>query len=264
MKVSLITVCYNSAKTLGSAFESVLTQNHTDIEYLIIDGGSKDNTVEVIKDYAPRFQQAGIALQWISERDQGMYDAINKGIRMATGEVVGILNADDFLQTDSVLRDVANAFVDDTIDALYGDIRFIKTIDSNQLDDLRQAPTRRYYSAKNWKPWMGRWGYMVPHPSVYIRKPLFEQLGYYKLGYHISADFELMIRYFCRNRLRTTYLPQPMVGMRLGGKSTNGWRSNILLNQENARANRENGYFCYLPMMFPKYAFKIWEFVFTK
>ena len=254
MKISLITACFNGAGTLRTALESVLAQRGVDLEYIVIDGGSTDGTAGLLKEFEPRFASAGKDFRWTSEPDRGFYDAINKGIAQATGDVVGILNSDDLFESPDTLAHMASAFSPD-IDAVYADIRFVR-------DDL-ETNIRRY-SARHWRPWMHNWGYMPPHPSVYARRRLFGSLGGYKLGYRISADFELMVRFFCRNRIRTAYLPECVVRMRMGGMSTKNWRGTLLLNRENVRANRENGYFCILPMMVPKYAFKIWGFVFRK
>ena len=254
MKISLITACYNSAATIRTAIESVLSQKGIDVEYIVVDGGSTDGTVDIIKEYSTRSTRSTrLTFKWISERDNGMYDAINKGIKMATGDVVGILNADDMLESPDTLAHVAECFnrVDD-IDVLYADIRFVK-------GDLNT--TCRYYSAKHWKPWMFQWGKMPPHPSVYIRRELFEKFGLYKLGYDIAADYELLIRYLRVAKIKSKYLNESIVRMRMGGKSTRGWRSNLKLNQEIVRGNRENGYFCCLPMLFPKYFFKVFEFI---
>lgn len=341
MKVSVITVCWNSGGTIAAAMESVLAQRGVEVEYIVVDGGSKDGTVEKIKEYAGKF---GGRMRWMSERDEGMYDAINKGIAMASGDIVGILNADDMLESPETLRRIVDAFdaegrmscgscdelssaraltrlsrVDkeagsacpastespvannDTptpanpcslthptsslqapvstdsaktedghfgplsregagaedghsprVEAVYADVRFVK-------EDL--ATTVRYYSAKHWKPWMLQWGKMPPHPSVYIRREWFAQLGGYKLGYDIAADYELLIRYLRKAGLKTRYIPGSVVRMRMGGKSTRGWRSNWRLNQEIVRGNRENGYRCCMAMLAPKYAFKIFEFI---
>ena len=266
MKISVITVCYNSVATLRTAMESVFAQRGVEVEYIIVDGGSTDGTVDVIKGFEAatksQLQASNFFFRWISERDKGMYDAINKGIAMATGDVVGILNADDVLETENTLAHVAEMFEpwnaqntrnEENVDCMYADVRFVK-------DDLKT--TVRYYGARYWRPWMHNWGYMPPHPSVYIRREVFERLGGYKLGYQISADFELMVRFLCRNRIRTAYLSESVVKMRMGGKSTKNWKANMLLNVENVRANRENGYFSCFAMMLPKYLFKIWGFVF--
>ena len=248
MKISLITACFRSAGTLRTALDSVLEQKGVDLDYIVVDGGSDDGTVELLKEYEAKF--AG-RMRWISEKDRGMYDAINKGIKMATGDIVGILNADDMLESSETLAQIADAFADG-VDAVYADIRFVK-------EDLQT--TVRYYGAKHWRPWMFQWGKMPPHPSVYIRRELFGKLGFYKLGYDIAADYELLVRYLRKAEVKARYLDSSLVRMRMGGKSTRGWRSNLKLNQEIVRANCENGYFCCLPMLLPKYLFKIFEFI---
>jgi glycosyltransferase involved in cell wall biosynthesis len=324
MTISLITVCYNSAAVIRTALESVLRQTHSDIDYIVVDGGSTDGTVEILREYEERFEGekegfkgskvqrfksgfkgeestatidqnvGGKRMRWVSEKDDGMYDAINKGIRMATGEVVGLLNADDVLEDDRVVERIAQEFLvnrNTKIDGVYGDVRFVKNCvneegkekilfghkehkkhregvgqpkvsreRANDLAALRKAKTVRYYSARHWRPWMLRWGFMPPHPSVYIRREWFERLGFYKTDYQIAADYELLIRYLWKARLKTAYLPGCLVTMRMGGKSTKGWRSNLLLNREIVRGNRENGVYTNLAMLVPKYAFKVWEF----
>lgn len=264
MKISLITACYNSAKTIATAMESVLAQKGVELEYIVVDGGSTDGTVEIVEEFSRKERKDGFEFKWISEKDRGMYDAINKGIAMATGDVVGILNADDMLEGEDTLAHVVGGFnaevqsrrdaeeMERGIEAVYADIRFVK-------DDLNT--TVRYYSAKHWKPWMLQWGKMPPHPSVYIRRELFEKFGLYKLGYDIAADYELLIRYLRMAKLRTRYLNESLVRMRMGGKSTRGWKSFVTLNREIVRGNRENGYFCCFPMLLPKYLFKVFEFI---
>ena len=262
MKVSLITACYNSAATIKTTIESVFAQRGVDVEYIVVDGGSKDGTVEIIKEYSTRSTRSTwLTFKWISECDEGMYDAINKGIKMATGDIVGILNADDMFESEDTLAHVVEAFgsggvesggMGERVDCVYADIRFVK-------DDLQT--TSRYYSAKHWKPWMLQWGKMPPHPSVYIRRELFDKYGLYKLGYDIAADYELLIRYLRMAKLNTRYLNECLVRMRMGGKSTRGWKSFKTLNKEIVRGNLENGYFCCFPMLLPKYLFKIFEFI---
>lgn len=251
MKVSLITVCFRSAGVIRTALESVLAQKGVDVDYIVVDGGSDDGTVEILKEYESKF--AG-RMRWISERDEGMYDALNKGIKMAEGDVVGILNADDMLEDENTLAFVASSF-DQGIDCVYGDIRFVRG---------ESKKTTRYYSSKRWRPWMHNWGFMPAHPSVYVRREVFDRVGGYKLGYDISADFEWMVRLLCKERVKSRYLPRSIVTMRLGGKSTAGLKAMLKLNRENVRANRENGYFCCLPMMLPKYFFKIWGYIFRR
>ncbi len=272
MKVSLITACYNSAATLRMAMESVVRQKGVDVEYMVVDGGSKDGTVEIIKEFAGKTLNskpptANFTFRWLSERDRGMYDAINKGIKMATGDVVGILNADDVLATDETLAHVAAAFetlevgsLKPEVDCVYADIRFVK--DGDSVESLRNAPTVRYCSAKHWRPWMFRFAAMVPHPSFYVRRECFVRLGGYSLDYRICADFELELRYLGLAKLKSAYLPECVVVMRTGGASTAGWRSNVEINREDLRALRANGVWSSLPLIYLKYLFKIWGFVF--
>ena len=248
MKVSLITVCFNAEKTIARTIESVRAQIGVDFEHIVVDGGSADGTVDVIRRYATPSSPAFI---WTSEPDRGMYDALNKGIVRATGDIVGILNADDRFADDRVLADVVRAFTDG-VDCVYGDVRFVRG---------ENAATVRYYSSRRWRPWMHNWGFMPAHPSVYVRRAVFDRLGAYRLGYEISADFEWMVRVLCRGGVRAAYLPRCMVTMTLGGKSTAGWRATLRLNRENVRANRENGYFCCWPMMLPKYLYKALGYV---
>ena len=288
MKVTLITVCFNSAATLSTAIDSVLSQKGVDIEYIIVDGGSTDGTVEVVEEFSRNHlrrgyggqeerkdRKDGFEFKWISERDRGMYDAINKGIKMATGDVVGILNADDVLASDDTLAHIASAFeqkespvphspfpVPQRIDALYADIRFVK--EGETVEAVRNAETVRYCSAKRWRPWMFRFAAMVPHPSFYVRRECFEKLGGYSLDYRICADFELERRYLLLAKLRAAYLPECVVVMRMGGMSTAGWRSNIVINREDLRALRAHGIWSCLPLIYLKYLFKVWGFVFRR
>ena len=269
MKITLITACYNSAGTIRTAMESVLSQNGVDVEYIVVDGGSTDGTVGIVEEFSRRERKDRkevFAFKWISEKDRGMYDAINKGIAMATGDVVGILNADDVLSGDDTLARVAGVFGErgtgngERIDCVYADIRFVKEGDS--VEALRAAKTVRYCSAAKWRPWMMRFGAMVPHPSFYVRRECFARLGGYSLDYRICADFELELRYLCLAKLKAAYLPACVVVMRMGGASTAGWRSNVEINREDLRALRAHGIWSCLPLIYLKYLFKIWGFVF--
>ncbi len=262
MKISLITVCFNCAATIRQTMESARDQKlppGVELEYVVVDGASaKDDTVRIVSGFAASLDgdRPGFSFKWISEPDRGMYDALNKGIAMSSGDVVGILNADDRFEDENVLADVARAFAaDPEREAVYGDIRFVRG-DSDR--------TTRYYSSAPWRPWMHNWGYMPAHPSVYVRRGVFNRFGGYRLGYEIAADFEWMTRIFCRARIRAKYLRRCMVTMCLGGKSTGSYRKMLCLNRENVRANRENGYFCCLPMMLPKYLYKVWGYVFSR
>ena len=263
MKISLITACRNSVAVIRSAMESVLAQKGVDLEYLVIDGGSGDGTVDAIKEYEPKF---GGRMRWISERDEGMYDAINKGIRMATGDVVGILNADDCLDGDDVLARIAEAFGQKTncgkkgerLDCVFGNVRFVKEMGGK---------TQRVCFARFWRPWMLHWGYMPPHPAIFIRRERFADWGGYvpsREEYRIAADYELLVRFFCRHKMSYRYVPICTTAMRLGGVSTKDVEARKRLNVEIVKANRVNGYACWWPMLLPKYAIKVWEVILPK
>lgn len=254
MKISIITVTWNSAATLRDTMESVLRQDYEDLEYIVADGASKDGTLAIIKEYEPKF---GGRMKWFSEKDKGMYDAMNKGIRAATGDVVGIINSDDFFHRTDVVSKVAQAFAQDpSIEAVYGDVRFVND------DDLEK--TVRYYSSKNFAPWRFRFGFMPAHPSFYTYKHNFEKFGYYQHDYHIAADYELLTRFLYKHRLKAQYLPLDFMKMRTGGRSTAGWKSNYVLNKEIVRGCRENGIRTCMPLLALKYFVKVFELIFTK
>ena len=253
MKISVITVTFNSGATVRDTIESVLKQKYRDYEYLVVDGGSKDNTVDIIKEYEPKFEGR---MRWVSEKDKGMYDGINKGIRMATGDVVGIINSDDFYHRDDIFDVIANAFEENKgVEAIYGDVRFVHP------DNLEK--TVRYYSSKHWKPWRFRFGFMPAHPTFFTYEENFEKYGYYQYDYHIAADYELLIRHLYTNRVPAKYVPMDFMKMRTGGRSTNGWKANVLLNKEIERACKENGIWTCMPLLFMKYFIKVFELIKT-
>ena len=253
MNISLITVTFNSAASLRYTIQSVLSQSYPNIEYIIIDGASKDDTVSIIKEYEPKFYGR---MRWISEPDKGLYDAMNKGIRMATGDIVGIINSDDFYHRTDVMAKVVNVFQDEAVQTVYGDVRFVN---SDNLDK-----TVRYYSSKNFFPKLFRYGFMPAHPTFFTYRRYFEEFGYYKTDYKIAADYELLIRFLYTHKLKSKYLPLDFMKMRTGGASTASIKSNILLNKEIVRACRENGIWTCMPLLFLKYFIKIFELIFTR
>jgi glycosyltransferase involved in cell wall biosynthesis len=245
-KVSIITVSYNSVRTIADTIDSVLAQTYPNIEYLIIDGLSTDGTADVIRSYS-----AGIS-KFISEPDMGIYDAINKGIRLSTGDIVGLLHSNDFFYDKDVIEKVAQTFSGSDIIALYGDVQFV---DSENISRIV-----RYYSSKNFKPNKFKFGFMPAHPSFYVKKDMFEKLGYYKTDYKIAADFELLLRYLLIHQIKFKYLEMPFISMRTGGVSNNSIRSNYVLNKEIARACKENGIKTNFFFIYSKYFNKIFEF----
>lgn len=247
MKVSIITVSYNSIITIADTINSVLAQNYPDIEYIIIDGSSSDGTVELIKTYG-----SGIS-KFISEPDAGLYDAINKGIKCATGEVVGILNSDDFFYSNDVIGKVVKAFNENDVDAVFGDALFV--------DRKQTSKVIRYYSSRLFTPGKFRYGFMPAHPSFYVKKIFFDKLGYYKTDYKIGADFELLIRFLNINKLKYIYLGIPFLSMRMGGVSNKSLHSKFILNKEIYRACEENGIKTNYFFLYFKYFIKMFEFI---
>lgn len=247
MKISIVTVVYNCVNTIQGCIESVLNQDYHDVEYIIIDGGSKDGTVDVIKQYEDRIAK------FISEKDKGIYDAMNKGIKMATGDVVGILNADDFFYSNDTLSKIAKAFdKKPELDATIADIVFVNETNTRVL---------RHYDAKNWRPSKFAWGFMPPHPSFFCKRHLFDKLGYYKTDYKIAADYELLIRYLYVNKIKFRYLPMITTRMRMGGVSTKNLNSILTLNKEIKRACEENNLGTNFLKIYTKYVFKPFEFL---
>lgn len=247
--ISIITATFNSAKTLKDTIQSVLRQTNKDFEYLIIDGGSTDETIDIVKSYESEFSGR---LKWVSEKDQGIYDAMNKGIKMASGDVVGILNSDDYFTSDDILQTVDNAFKSHEIDAIYGDIHFIRD----------GAPDKcvRYYSSRMFSPFWLRFGFMPAHPSFYCKREVFEKAGLYSLDYKIGADYEMMVRLFKRHKIKSLYVNKDFVTMRTGGASNNNVRSRLTLIEEDVKACRVNGIYTNRFFIMLKFLYKIFEF----
>lgn len=248
IKISLITVTYNSGTTLQDTILSVLAQTYKNIEYIVVDGLSNDNTIDIVREYEPQFEGR---MKWISEKDKGLYDAMNKGVRMATGDVVGILNSDDFFTANDVLEKVAAGF-DEQTDAVYGDLHYVHP------DDLQHSV--RYYSSKIFKRNLMRMGFIPAHPTFYCRRECFDKFGYYKTDYKIAADFDLLLRFIYVNRIRIKYLPMDMVTMRTGGASTNGLKSRMGGMNEHLRSLRENGVKSNRFILSLRYFYKITEY----
>lgn len=252
MKISIITATYNSSKTLRDTIESVLNQNYNNIEYIIIDGGSKDNTIDIIKEYEPKFNGR---LKWISEKDNGIYDAMNKGICLSSGEVVGILNSDDFYTTNNSIENIIVGF-DSNTDMVYGDLHFVNPNDLNKCI--------RYYSSKIFKRGLMRFGFMPAHPTCYIRKNIYDRYDLYNTKYKIASDFELLLRYIFINKIRIKYLPFDFVTMRTGGASTESLGSRKLIFKEHIIALKENKVYSNSFLLSLRYIYKVYELVFIK
>lgn len=254
MKISVITVTYNSASTLADTIQSVLNQTYNDIEYIIVDGASKDQTVDIIKSFEPKFEGR---MKWISEPDKGLYDAMNKGIKMATGKIIGILNSDDFYTSNSVLQQIVQAFLENNNpDAVYGDVHFVKP------DNLNKCV--RYYSSKIFRRYLMILGFMPAHPAFYISKTCYEFFGLYKTDYKVAADFEFLLRVIYTRNIDIHYLPLDMVTMRTGGASTSGLASHKQIMKEHLRAFRENEVYTNAFLLSLRYIYKIGELIVSK
>ncbi|MDD3037272.1 glycosyltransferase family 2 protein [Bacteroides sp.] len=250
MKISIITVTYNSEKTLRDTILSVFNQTYDDIEYIIIDGASTDSTLSIIAEYGNRISRV------VSEPDGGIYDAMNKGISLATGDVVGFLNSDDFFINESVVDQIARHFLSSAIDGVYGDVIFVNAEKKDKLV--------RYYSSRIFRPSLFRFGLMPAHPTFYVRRHYYEQLGGYSLNYEIASDFDLLVRFLYRYKLRTGYISSPLVVMRTGGVSTESWSARILINKEDVLACRRYGIYTNTLMIMLKYGWKIGELLHGK
>lgn len=245
MKISIITTTYNSAATIKDTLLSVNGQTYHDIEHIIVDGASKDNTLDIVREYGKRVAKV------ISEPDKGIYDAMNKGIRVATGDVIGILNSDDFFSSNDVISVVAKTFVENNIDALYGDVHFVNPDDLNKMV--------RYYSSKIFKPSLFRLGFMPAHPSFYMKRECYEKHGLYSLDYKIASDYDLLIRYLYKEEINYMYVEKDFVTMRTGGISTENINSRITLNREIVRACKKYGINTNMFLLSLKYFYKIFE-----
>ena len=245
MKISIITVVWNNKDTIKDTIKSVLNQTYRDIEYIIIDGASTDGTVEIVKSYGDKITK------FMSEPDKGIYDAMNKGIKLATGDVIGILNADDFYIDDHVLTRVAKEFLKSNIEAMFADLVYVKP------DNVKK--TVRHYDSSKFSPEKFAYGWMPAHPTFFLKKKCYDQYGLYKTDYKIAADYELLIRMLYLNKVSYNYIPEILIKMRLGGVSTNSLQSNWILNQEILRACNENGIKTNLFKIYSKYPKKLLE-----
>ena len=224
LHVSIVTAVYNSAATVGETLSSVRSQRRAVVEHIVVDGGSTDGTADLL-----RVAQGGLA-RLIVEPDRGIYDALNKGFALATGDVVGLLHADDVYANEAVLAHVADAFSDPAVDAVYGDLQYVSK-------DNPERVVREWKSGEFERRRL-RWGWMPPHPTVFLRRRVLERLGPFDLRYRIAADYEHMLRLLSDESLRIVYLPEVLVRMRVGGVSNRSLRNMLLKSREDLRAMR--------------------------
>lgn len=248
MKISIITAVYNRKYTILNAIDSIKNQTYPNIEHLIIDGDSKDGTLEIIENS----MVPGAIL--ISEPDSGIYDAINKGIKISTGDIIGILHSDDVYASSKILSSVAAHFSDENLDVLYADVEFFK---NGNIDTII-----RRYSSKHFNFKSLAWGWMPAHTSMFFRRRVFESIGLYKTDYKIAADMDLIARVFKSENFKSLYVPCVWVKMQIGGISTGGFKNRVLHNREILRALRENGIKTNILKILSRYFLKIFELSF--
>ncbi|WP_027727324.1 glycosyltransferase family 2 protein [Treponema sp. C6A8] len=228
MKISIITVCYNSCQTISRTIESVLAQNNVHLEYIIFDGASKDNTVQIAESYRDSFAQKGFEYRINSEPDNGIYDAMNKGINAATGDVIGILNSDDYYASSDVLSSINSCFEQNNTDSVYGDLLYVKNDKSY-----------RYWKSGKQKSF--RSGWMPPHPAFFLKRLVYEKYGLFRLDCGINADYELMLRFLEVQKISTIWLNKVCTYMEAGGTSNNGLKARIAGMNNDKLAWEKNG-----------------------
>lgn len=260
MKISVITATWNSGKTIGDTLRSVFNQSFTNVEHIIKDGGSKDDTLEICKNFEQKYYtdgDKGRTINILSDKDKGIYDAMNQGVKAATGDVIGILNSDDFYTSDDVLARVAEEFEKNPeLEAVYGDIHFVKD------ENLKKCT--RYFSSRYFRPWALRFGFMPAHPSFYVRREVYDKYGLYDLDFRTSSDFEMMVRLFVKDKIRSKYINKDFVTMRAGGESTAGLEAKRKVNRDIAGSLKKHGVYSNQFFQSLRYFWRIGEIVYTK
>ena len=248
MKISVITVCFNSQTTIERSIQSVVDQQWPEVEHIVIDGGSTDGTLAILERFRPHLAVL------VSEPDKGIYDAMNKGLARATGDVICFLNADDQYADVNVLTEVAQQMRTHQLDALVADVGFFKAGDPTRM-------TRRYRSDR-FSPQHLSWGWMPAHPGLFLTRKVVQRVGQFKTDYRIAGDYEYVVRTFHGHDLHYKHLPSVVVNMQAGGISNSSWRNRLLLNREVVRACKENGIHTNLLKILVKYPFKLLELMF--
>lgn len=227
VKISIITVVFNNEKTIEDTILSIEAQTHPDIEHIVVDGASTDGTMDVVR------RHRGKIAKLVSEPDEGIFDAMNKGIRLATGEVIAFLNADDIYADNTVLEQVASVFSDSSVDACYANLVYVDPVDLNKVV--------RFWKSQDFKPGLFQKGWVPAHPTFFARKKVYQQYGSYDVGLRLAADYELMLRFLEKFKVKSVYIPRVFVKMRTGGVSNNSIRNILQQNIEIYRACKKNG-----------------------
>jgi glycosyltransferase involved in cell wall biosynthesis len=246
MKFSIITATYNSGGTVVDTLRSVQQQSHPDIEHIIVDGGSTDNTLEIVSGF-------GHVAKSISEKDGGIYDAMNKGISMAEGEVIGILNSDDVYINDGVIARVEREFSDPNVQATYADLQYVQ---QNDLNKIVRTWRTGLFNRKNFY-----YGWMPPHPTFFVRREVYNKVGLFDISLRSAADYEMMLRILLKHEMATKYIPEVIVKMRSGGVSNASFRNRLIANREDRLAWKKNGLQPYFFTLYAKPIRKISQFL---
>jgi glycosyltransferase involved in cell wall biosynthesis len=242
--ISIITVCYNAELTINRCLSSVISQKYKNVEYIIIDGQSTDGTLNIINQFKDRITIIK------SEPDKGIYDAMNKGIKLASGHIIGMLNADDYFADETVLDDVAARFIQQDADIVYGDLDFVN----------ENGKIIRKWRSGNFSTGIFNWGWMPPHPTFYCKRQIFEQLGYYSLNYGTAADYELMVRFMHFNSIKAFYIKRVIVKMQIGGASNNSLKNRVKVLSFDYNAMKVNGILIPLMTLFLKPLRKVGQY----
>ncbi len=250
MKLSIITVVLNNKAYIEDCIHRVLDQTYKNIEYIIVDGSSTDGTVEIIKKYEKFISK------WISESDNGVYDAMNKGIQISSGDIIGTLNADDFYPHHEVLAKVAEVFSQESVDSCYGDLDYVDSFDTRKI--IRCWRSGHYIANRFY------WGWMPPHPTFFVRRRIYEQYGVFNLELGTAADYELMLRFLLRHKIKTHYIPEVLIKMRTGGISNISIKNRLVANDMDRYAWRVNGLRPYPWTLILKPLRKINQYFFNK
>ncbi len=249
MKVSIITVSLNSEKTIEKTINSVISQDHKNIEYIIIDGGSKDNTLKIVNKYKSSITKI------ISEKDKGIYDGINKGIQIATGDIISLIHSNDIFVDTNVISKIDNIFKNSTdFDIILANLAFKKNLNEERIT--------RYYSAKNFKPWMLRIGFSPPHSSAFFRSEVFKQVGLYQTNFKIAGDFEYFVRCFLKYKLKFNYLNECLVYMSTGGTSGKNMLSYLISSKEINQSLKSNKIYSNIFFTLLRFPIKLIQFIF--
>jgi len=229
MKISLITATYNSINTLETSMQTVLEQNYPELEYVIIDGDSGVDTVTLLKNMEARYDN----MKWLSEPDQGIYDALNKGLTLVSGDVIGFVHSDDFLADSTIVSKIMERFQGENVDGVYGDLLYV--------DKVRTDKIIRYWKSRPFDPKLLNKGWMPPHPTLFLKKGVYQKHGKFDLSYKIAADYDFMLRVLKDNTLQFSYLPEVIVKMRVGGVSNRSLKNLVQKSAEDYKAMKSNG-----------------------